>query len=47
MWKFVEDLIGSRQGQMARSCEQGNAASDPMQCGKRFEEQRNFSIRET
>jgi len=47
MWECVEDSTGSRQRQVVRSCEQGNSASDTMQCGERFEEQRNFSIRET
>jgi len=44
MWECVEDSTGSRQGQVARSCEQGNAASDTMQCGERFEQQKNHQL---
>jgi len=44
MWEGVEDITGSRHGQVARSCEDGNAASDTMQCGERSEQHRNCQL---
>ena len=44
MWECVADSAGSRQGEVARSREHGNAASDIMQCGERFEQQRNCQL---